>query len=331
MAFRILRYGNFSSQYVFKASSSLKHTSLASLSYSSNVCQTTCIPLDHIPTTFKEINSDRLQVDPNSQQVVSLLERLNLNFSEPELIRQVLTHSSYKLGKAPTNERLRQIGKKVLGLYLAEHYHIKNPELSSATIDDTLKIYYGPYALASVGRVFGLNTLIKYRPDQGDNDKPHGFSKIVGKSVQALIGAIYHDKGAIEAKRFIHKYIISSDVDASSLIPLRTPKVTLSALLRAMGKAAPVSKVIKQTGAFDSEPIFVVAVFSGSVKLSEKAGSSLRIAEFNACRDAIVHYHLKDLKNFSLPSDMVGMEDSSLTFIENPSIDESAQLQPKQL
>lgn len=331
MAFRLLRCGNHSSQWALKASSCSKYNSTASISFSSKLCQTTCIPNDHIPTTFKEANHDRLQVDPNSSQITSLLEHLNLSFSEPELIRQVLTHSSYKLGRAPTNERLRQIGKKVLGLHLAEHHHIKDPELSSATIDDTLKIYYGPYALAAVGRVFGLNTLIKYRPDQGDNDKPHGFSKIVGKSIQALIGAIYHDKGANEAKKFIHKYIISSDVDAATLVPLRTPKVTLSALLRTMGKATPISKVIKQTGAFDSEPIFVVAVFSGSVKLSEKAGSSLRIAEFNACRDAIVHYHLKDLKDFKLPSDMVGMEDSSLTFIEDPSIDESAQLQPKQL
>ncbi|KAJ9057995.1 54S ribosomal protein L3 mitochondrial, variant 2 [Entomophthora muscae] len=266
-----------------------------------------------VPEAF-ENGPDRLQVDLTTPALSALLARLNIKFSDPSIMRQVLTHKSYLAARAATNERLRYLGKKVIALYVVEYYHIKYPHLPTTTIENVLRTHYDSYSLAHIGKAFGMGPLIKFKINQDEEDKTKGISKILGKSVQALVGAVYHDKGAKEAKEFIHKYLTSRDIDPTNLLPLEEPKKTLSSLLRILDKEPLVSRLLKETGRLSNRPVFIVGAFSGTVKLGEGYGSSLKMAEFRACRDAIVRYYMKELKDFKLPSDMEGVDDDSITF-----------------
>ncbi|RCH78450.1 hypothetical protein CU098_007496, partial [Rhizopus stolonifer] len=64
-----------------------------------------------------------------------------------------------------------------------------------------------------------------------------------------------------------------------------------------------VSRLLSETGRASSAPVFVVGVFSEDEKLGEGFGSSLKMAEFRACQDALVSFYGKEQKHFTLPSD----------------------------
>ncbi|KAI9291589.1 ribonuclease III [Neoconidiobolus thromboides FSU 785] len=278
-------------------------------------------PISSLLTSTQRIryySSDPINTTNTTTEVKSdasinaLLARLNINFTDKQIIEQVITHKSYLLGKTSTNDRLRYLGKKVLGLYLSEYYYIKYPNLPVNTIEDILRVHYDPYALSKIGQGFGLAPLIRYKEEQSEGEQIVGFNKILGKSVQALIGAIYHDKGAVATKEFIHQHLLSKEVDVNSLLPLATPKKSLVSLLKIKNKPEPVSRLLKETGRLSNRPVFVVGVYSGDVKLGESYGSSLKMAEFRACKDALIRYYLTELKDFQLPSDT--LEEDELTF-----------------
>lgn len=75
---------------------------------------------------------------------------------------------------------------------------------------------------------------------------------MIGKTVQAIVGGIYHDKVAIavlfnikggkESRKFITDYLMSREIDIESLIPLKNPKTILINLLNVKNKEAPESR-----------------------------------------------------------------------------------------
>lgn len=77
----------------------------------------------------------------------------------------------------------------------------------------------------------------------------------------------------------------------------------LTSLLKRSKKEPAVSRLLSETGRHSSSPVFVVGVFSGEEKLGEGFGSSLKMAEVRACRDALIHHYAKEEKDFHLPSD----------------------------
>ena len=102
---------------------------------------------------------------------------------------------------------------------------------------------------------------------------------MTAKITKALIGALYHDKGSVAARNFIHRVVLSREVDVASLVKLSEPKRMLSALLKRQGRDRPVSRILHETGRHSSAPVFVVGVFSGTQRLGQGAGSSLKMAE----------------------------------------------------
>jgi large subunit ribosomal protein L44 len=51
-------------------------------------------------------------------------------------------------------------------------------------------------------------------------------------------------------------------------------------------------RLLKETGRFSNSPVFVVGIYSGSDKLGEGFGASLRMAEYRAAEDALLSVYL---------------------------------------
>ncbi|CAI2170743.1 13171_t:CDS:2 [Funneliformis geosporum] len=147
------------------------------------------------------------------------IQQNDIEFSDPNLIHQVCTHKSLKLHHAPTNERLEFLGEKVIQLYIVEYFVNKVPP-------DHLKIKIKYYTkdynkLGRIGMNLGLNNFLHWTPvneakmikakEEGQEIPPSGEESVTGKALIALVGALYHDKGAYAAKNFIHKYILSAE------------------------------------------------------------------------------------------------------------------------
>lgn len=52
------------------------------------------------------------------------------------------------------------------------------------------------------------------------------------------------------------------------------------------------SRLLSETGRLSSSPVFVVGIFSGSDKLGEGFGTSLKMAEYRAAEDALHRLYL---------------------------------------
>lgn len=122
--------------------------------------------------------------------------------------------------------------------------------------------------------------------------------------INALVGAVYQEQGPEAAKKMVHDYIISNkQVDLHAAFRRMEAKRHLSALLVRSKKSPAVSRLLSETGRKSSSPVFVVGVFSGGEKLGEGFGSSLKMAEHRACRDALVRHYAQEQKDYILPSD----------------------------
>ncbi|CAJ0868070.1 9736_t:CDS:2 [Entrophospora sp. SA101] len=146
--------------------------------------------------------------------------QFGIKFSNKELMHQVCTHKSFNSADSPTNERLCFL---VIELYSTDYFIKEYEDLSADKLNDIVDGYVDVNKdnnkIGIIGMKMGLNKLMYWTPInykaleesklQETYLAPSGELKVVGKTLLALVGAIYHDKGALAAKNFIYKNILS--------------------------------------------------------------------------------------------------------------------------
>jgi ribonuclease-3 len=123
----------------------------------------------------------------------------------PALLEQALTHRSYAYehGGLPTNERLEFLGDSVLGLVITEALYRSHPDLPEGQLAKLRSAVVNMRALAGVGRGLGLGEYLrlgKGEESTGGRDK----ASILADGVEALIGAVYVDRGVEAATQVVH-------------------------------------------------------------------------------------------------------------------------------
>jgi len=101
-------------------------------------------------------------------------------------------------------------------------------------------------------------------------------------------------------------------VDMDAVLAIQQPKRVLSALLRRKQMPAPVSRLLRESGRASNSAIYLVGVYSGTDCLARAVGSSIRMAEHRACKEALRAYYMHEVKDLALPSDVD--EEEKMTF-----------------
>jgi large subunit ribosomal protein L44 len=127
---------------------------------------------------------------------------------------------------------------------------------------------------------------------------------------RALVGALQLEHGFARAHAFIRSHIITPSVlSPSHLIPLlkfTSPTLVLSSLLHSYELPRATHRLLKESGRLTAHPTFLSGVYSGSRKLGEGYGSSIRMSEWRASEDALRRFYLSreaGLESAGLPSD----------------------------
>ncbi|KAJ2773043.1 54S ribosomal protein L3 mitochondrial [Coemansia nantahalensis] len=238
----------------------------------------------------------------------ALEARLNLAFKDREMMERVCTHPSFaaaaaatEAGEGTSNERLQWIGKRVLNLYVGEHLAAKYPNMPVEMLQDVQHGSFGLSSLAEVGRHFGLQPALRWRSVAKEEDAKVGLTKVLGKAVQALVGAVYQEMGARAAQQFVQQHILARPVDTETVLQISNPRAMLGQLTRKKGLEFPVARILKETGRFTSSPVFIVGVFCGVKMVGMGFGSSLKMAEHRAAKDALLKHYAKEIKDIELP------------------------------
>ena len=205
----------------------------------------------------------------------NLEKKINYKFKDKKLLIKSLTHKSYD--KINNNEKIEFLGDRVLGLIIAKKLLEIYPEEKEGILDKKFASLVNKKTCLQIANDMSLEKyILTFNPK---NRKIKVEDKVIADCCEALIGAIYLDKGFTAAENFILTFWSKNIKD--SVITQIDPKTKLQEYSLKKYKKLPTYKIISNTGP-RHKPIFKVAVKLPDTKFYIGQGSSKKDAEQNA-------------------------------------------------
>ncbi len=224
-------------------------------------------------------------MSPRSHPPMSeLAARLSVEIGD-DILRRALTHRSfaYENGGLPTNERLEFLGDSVLGLVVTDTLFRAHPDLPEGQLAKLRAAVVNAKALAGIGRSLGLGEhllLGKGEEATGGRDK----SSIVADTVEAVIGAVYLDRGLEVATELVHRLFDPLIAESAGLGAGLDWKTSLQELCAALAAGVP-EYVVEESGP-DHQKSFRARVRVGEDLYGDGRGRSKKEAEQEAAATA---------------------------------------------
>jgi ribonuclease-3 len=205
----------------------------------------------------------------------NLEKKLKLNFTDPKILIKSLTHKSYD--SKNNNEKIEFFGDRVLGLIIAKKLLEIYPEEREGILDKKFASLVNKKKCLEIAKKIELEKYILISNPK--NKKIVIEDKIVADCLEALIGAIYLDKGL----NFTEKFVLNlwSEHIRESVVTQIDSKTKLQEYSLKVFKVLPVYKLISNTGP-RHKPLFKVAVKLQDTKFFTAEGVSKKDAEQNA-------------------------------------------------
>lgn len=145
--------------------------------------------------------------DPKKKDFKKQLSNV-LGFSPGNLTlyTTALSHRSIREGADENNERLEFLGDAVLSSIVAHYLFMKYPYKGEGFLTEMRSKMVNRQQLNDIGIKMGLKKITIYNK----HDNSLKVSQIFGNTLEALIGAVYLDKGYPRTRRWVEKYIIST-------------------------------------------------------------------------------------------------------------------------
>ncbi|KAH8093806.1 60S ribosomal protein L3 [Cristinia sonorae] len=276
---------------------------LAGPSASSNTKTKTPSPTPSKPTFFSAETWAALQ-PPSTAALSTFIHRIGLatTVTSTDVIQQACTHPSYiplfehhnpKEPVPASNANLAALGNSLLGLFATEYVNATFPHLPTRVLKAAVSAYVGPTTCAHIATEMGAQPLLRWNRTPNTPTRPAVLHADAMASIpRALTAAVYQQHSLAAARKFVHRFFLSRDVDLRSMIKFRDPKLALRETVAKFGRERPVSRLLKETGRYSLTPVFVVGIYSGAEKLGEGFGSSLKMAEFRAAEDSLLRLYL---------------------------------------
>jgi ribonuclease-3 len=224
------------------------------------------------------------QTDTGAPELAELQRMLQVEL-DPELLLLALTHRSfaYENGGIPTNERLEFLGDSILGQAVTVRLFTDNPELDEGELAKRRASLVSSVALAEVARTIGLGPYIRLGRGEtltGGAEKP----SILADTVEAIIGAVYLDRGGDVATDLVLRLVAPLMKDPDRFGAAMDPKTSLQEIAARRGATAP-AYVVTESGP-DHNKHFVATVAVGDLVSASGEGSSKKQAEMAAALEA---------------------------------------------
>tara|TARA_B110000971_G_scaffold113703_1_gene116655 strand:- start:34 stop:702 length:669 start_codon:yes stop_codon:yes gene_type:complete len=215
---------------------------------------------------------------------LNLEKKLKLKFKDQNILLKSLTHKSYD--SVNNNEKIEFLGDRVLGLIIAKKLLEIYPEEKEGTLDKKFASLVNKKKCLEIAKNIELEKyILVFNPK---NKKIIIEDKVVADCLEALIGAIYLDKGLNYTEKFILN--LWSEHITASVITQIDGKTKLQEYSLKIFKTLPTYKLISNTGP-RHKPLFKVAVKLMNTKFFTAQGSSKKDAEQNAaslCLESIL-------------------------------------------
>ena len=217
-----------------------------------------------------------------------LQQKIDITFQNQDLLKKVFIHRSFlnenTNQKLESNERLEFLGDAVLDLIVTDHMYQKYSEP-----DGILTIWRSALVrgqnLAKLAKKLQLGDYLFLSKGE---EKTGGRSRelLLANTFEALIGAIYLEKGYDETRKFLMKNIIAELPDIISNNLHLDPKTTLQELIQEKINITPTYEVLESKGP-DHAKVFEVGVFVNDKMIGKGSGTNKQAAQSSAADVAL--------------------------------------------
>ena len=205
----------------------------------------------------------------------NLEKKINIKFKDQKLLIKSLTHKSFD--KINNNEKMEFLGDRVLGLIIAKKLLEIYPDENEGILDKKFASLVNKKTCLQIGNNINLEKYILTLNPK--NKKVNLEDKVVADCCEALIGAVYLDKGFAVTENLI--LTLWAENIKNSIITQIDAKTKLQEYSLKKFKKLPTYKIISNTGP-RHKPVFKVAVKLPNSKFYIGQGSSKKDAEQNA-------------------------------------------------
>lgn len=217
-------------------------------------------------------------------------EKLGFEFGDVNLLVTALTHRSYVNEHKKVhehNERLEFLGDAVLEL-VSSDFLFRNYDYPEGVMTALRAALVRTESIGDAGKELGYEPLVRMsKGEQHGSERAH--DSILADCFEAVIGAIYLDKGYDEAQKFIKKHIlvkIDTILDDESW---RDPKSYVQELAQKIDGVTPVYRTLKEDGP-DHDKTFTVGIYVKDTLKGTGVGHSKQEAQTEAAREGVKRY-----------------------------------------
>jgi ribonuclease-3 len=223
---------------------------------------------------------------PSPSAITELQDAIGVQFKKKEMLLQALTHRSAvrETQAYGQNERLEFLGDAVLELVATEYLFTISGKSEGELTNWRSALVQGDH-LAEVARELNLGKyLFMSRGEEasGGREKP----STLANAVEALIGALYLDKGLEVARKFCEEFILEDLEELLAQGKHRDEKSVFQENAQDKLGITPHYQVMVEEGP-DHDKKFTSAVFLGDEKVAEGSGNSKQKAEQAAAKEGL--------------------------------------------
>jgi ribonuclease-3 len=222
----------------------------------------------------------------------ALEKNLGVTFENKDLLTEALTHRSYlneyPKWHLPHNERLEYLGDAVLELLVSEDLFRNFPTYPEGQLTVLRAALVNYQILAKVADRLELQKFILMsRGEKKDTGKAREV--ILANAMEAVIGAMYLDRGLEPMRSFVERWVMSNLAEVLKTKSYKDAKSELQEVVQERLKVTPTYRVLEETGPAHRR-IFKMGVYFAEKLVADGEGASKQEAEIEAAKNALKRY-----------------------------------------
>lgn len=212
-------------------------------------------------------------------------------FNDIKLLITAFTHRSYinehKKTASEHNERLEFLGDAVLELVVTEYLYANYKEPEGILTNWRSALVRTESISAAADRENFEPLLRLSRGEKRGSQRAR--EQILANTYEAVVGALYLDKGYEAAKEYIDRTLLPTLPQILNSGSWLDPKSRLQEVVQSCEGFTPMYKVMKEDGP-DHDKVFVIGVYINNELKGEGSGPSKQAAQVAAAGAALAQY-----------------------------------------
>ncbi|MFO0484388.1 MAG: ribonuclease III, partial [Sphingobacteriia bacterium] len=205
---------------------------------------------------------------------------------QPAVYRLAFRHSSLVRHPANSanecNERLEYLGDSVLDTIVADYLFKKYPLKNEGFLTEMRSKIVSRQSLNEIGAKLGFEGLVEY------NRRSSGLNRsMYGNSLEALIGALYMDRGYTAARSFVIKRIVNVHLSMDELVDRNDNYKSQLMEYAQKNRLLPVAFHLIEEAGKGRQKLFTVQCTLGGNKLGTGTHEKKKLAEQEAAKASL--------------------------------------------